>query len=116
MRSTGRRKTDGSSLVRVSWIAMGGRNLVSRRLALDPQDLRERRTRHVELLGRWLARAEDALDLVARQAQQARERAVGVAIRPREHLHGEREAADADDRVRQRAPQARAARGHVAGG
>src|SRR3954451_9879563 len=106
MRSTGRRKTDGSR-----------RSFTARRnLLLDPQDLREGGAGDVKLLGRRLARAEDALDLVTRQPQQPRERAVGVAVRPGEDLDGEGDAAEPDDGGGNGALQAGAANPDAAGG
>src|SRR5437764_14226257 len=96
MRSTGRRNVDGSRRVRVAPVATGG---ILRPRALYPQDLVQRRLTDLELLGRGLAGAHYALDLVAGAAQEAGERRVGVALRPGEHLDGERHAPEADDRL-----------------
>src|SRR5690348_17996305 len=68
-------------------------------LRLDAQDLLERGAAHLELLVRRLARAEQPLDLVTRAAQQTRRGRARVALGPDEHLHGERQRAEADQRV-----------------
>src|ERR687893_478395 len=58
--------------------------------ALRAQDLGERRAADLQLALVGLARADEPLDLEAGALQRARQRRAGVALRPREDLHGGR--------------------------
>src|SRR5262245_28221312 len=99
MRSTGIRKTSGSSRSRCRV------GLVSATGLLEAQDLGERRATHVELLGGRLTRREQALHLEPRAVEGPRKRAVGVALRPREELNGQSHARERDADAGEWAPQ-----------